>query len=131
MTSRIDLARHFLALAERDLRAFQKLVDDPDVDEATVGFLAQQAVEKCLKAVLARHDRPFRRTHDLVELLDILADAGAPLPPHADTLDELTPYAVEFRYGFVEPASNSGTLGASRSRIRRSPPLASTRPRLR
>ncbi len=103
MTSRIDLARHFLAMADRDLRAFQKLVDDPDVDEATVGFLAQQAVEKCLKAVLARHDRPFRRTHDLAELLDSLADAGAPLPPDADTLDELTPYAVEFRYGFVEP----------------------------
>lgn len=58
MTSRIDLARHFLALAEHDLRAFHKLVDDPNVDEATVGFLAQQAVEKCLKAVLARHDRP-------------------------------------------------------------------------
>jgi len=47
---------------------------------------------------------PFLEPTIFVELLDILADAGAPLPPDADTLDELTPYAVEFRYGFVEPA---------------------------
>lgn len=103
MSRPIDLARHFLALADRDIRAFRKLVDDPEIDDATVRFLAQQTVEKCLKASLARHDRVFRRTHDIAELLDGLADAGAPLTPHADSLDELNPYAAEFRYGFVEP----------------------------
>jgi hypothetical protein len=104
MSRPIDLARHFLALADRDIRALRKLVDDPEIDEATVGFLAQQAIEKSLKATLALYNRAFRRTHDLVELLDILADAQGSLPPHADSLDELNPYAVEFRYGFVEPA---------------------------
>lgn len=48
-----DLARRFLALAERDLKAFRKLAGDPDIDDEIVGFHAQQAVEKCLKAVLA------------------------------------------------------------------------------
>ena len=104
MSQPIDLARHFLELADRDIRAFRKLAVDPEIDEATIGFLAQQAVEKCLKAMLARYHREFRRTHDLAELLDLLADAQVPLPPHADSLDELNPYAVEFRYGFVEPA---------------------------
>ena len=78
MSRPIDLARHFLALADRDIRAFRKLVDDPEIDEATVGFLAQQAIEKSLKATLALYNCAFRRTHDLAELLDILAEAARP-----------------------------------------------------
>ena len=42
MSRPIDLACHFLALADRDIRAFRKLVDDPEIDEATVGFLARR-----------------------------------------------------------------------------------------
>ncbi len=64
-----------------------------------LGFHAQQAVEKMLKAVLARAGVAFRRTHDLAELLDVLHDAGLPDPPHAERLDELNPFAVEARYG--------------------------------
>ena len=40
-----DLARRFLALADRDIRAFRKLSDDPEIDDEVVGFHAQQAVE--------------------------------------------------------------------------------------
>lgn len=58
----------------------------------------QQAAEKALKAFLTWHDRPFGKTHNLVELggqcvlLDatlegVLAPAGA-----------LTEYAWKFRY---------------------------------
>lgn len=112
MASAVDLARQFLALADRDLKVFHKLVEDPDIDDASVGFVAQQALEKCIKAALARHGLPFRRTHDLVELLDTLADAGQVLPPFADALDELNPYAVEFRYGLVDPK------GLDRARVR-------------
>lgn len=50
-----DLARRFLALADRDIKAFQRLADSTEIDDAAVGFHAQQAVEKCLKAVLALH----------------------------------------------------------------------------
>ena len=46
-----ELARRFLTLADRDLRAFRKLSDDLEIDDEVVGFHAQQAVEKCLKAV--------------------------------------------------------------------------------
>jgi hypothetical protein len=44
MKQPIDLARKFLAVADNDIKAFQKLAAD-----ASVGFHAQQAVEKCLK----------------------------------------------------------------------------------
>jgi len=103
MASALDLARQLLALADRDLKVFRKLADDPEIEDASVGFLAQQVLEKCLKSALARHALAFRRTHDLGELVDGLSDAGKALPPYADRLDELNPYAVEFRYGLVNP----------------------------
>ncbi|HEY5581806.1 MAG TPA: HEPN domain-containing protein [Rhodoferax sp.] len=68
-----------------------------------VGFHAQQAIEKSLKAVLSAHMIEFRRTHDLITLLDLLQDHQLPAPPEADWLDELNPYAVEARYGTIEP----------------------------
>lgn len=95
-----DFADQLLAAAGRDAVVWRKLVGDRDVHDAMLGFHAQQAVEKCLKAVLARTGVAFRRTHDVAELMDVMADAGLPEPPYADRLDELSPYAVEARYGW-------------------------------
>lgn len=98
----IDLARRFLLMAERDIQVFQKLSGDPDIHDSAVGFHAQQALEKCLKAVLAIHQIPFRKTHNLDELLDLLKDQGKVLPPSPDRLDIFTPYAVTLRYDLME-----------------------------
>ena len=76
-----------------------------------MGFHAQQATEKALKAVLSRHGVEFRRTHDLALLLDLLQDRQLPPPPGADWLDELNPYAVEARYGL------SGIAGLDRPKV--------------
>ena len=56
-----------------------------------------------MKAVLANVGVSFRRTHDIAELLDMIEDAGLSAPPYAEHLDELNPYAVEMRYGLIEP----------------------------
>jgi HEPN domain-containing protein len=98
------LAETLLLAAERDQQAFRKLADDPTLHDSLAGFHAQQAVEKALKAVLAHARVAFRRTHDIAELLDLLEDSGLPAPPHAHRLDELNPYAVEMRYGLIEPS---------------------------
>jgi len=98
------IAETLLICAERDWQASLKLSGDPALHDSLAGFHAQQAVEKALKAVLSQAGVAFRRTHDLAELLDLLTDSGLPAPPHADHLDELNPYAVEMRYGLVEPA---------------------------
>jgi len=97
------LAEIFLLTARRDEQAFSTLADDPNLHDSLAGFHAQQAIEKALKAVLAHSGVPFRRTHDIAELLDMLEDAGLAAPPHADRLDELNPYAVEMRYELIEP----------------------------
>ncbi len=98
------LGERLYVLARRDALAFHKLADDPEIHETVAVFHAQQAVEKALKAVLADAKAVHRRTHDIAELLDAIEDAGLAPPPHADRLDELNPYAVEYRYGLVDPA---------------------------
>jgi len=95
-----DLARKFLDLAARDCVALRVLAADTSTADETVGFHAQQSVEKCLKAVLILHAVEFRKTHALDELIDLLTKHDLPLPPDADELDMLTPYAVLLRYDF-------------------------------
>lgn len=97
------VAHILLALAEQDALAYRKLAGDAEIKDPLVGFHAQQAVVKSLKAVLADKGVAFRRTHDIAELLDLLMDSSLPMPPYADRLDELNPFAVEMRYGLVEP----------------------------
>ena len=98
----VDLARRFLALADRDIRTLHLLIAAPDSDDQANGFHAQQAIEKCLKAVLVANQLTFRKTHDLSELLDILRDNGRTMPPNADSLDTLNPFAVTLRYDLFE-----------------------------
>jgi HEPN domain-containing protein len=97
-----SVPRLLLESARQDEKAVTALSAVPDIGDAIVGFHAQQAIEKGLKAVLSSAGIAFRRTHDLAELLDLLADSGLSAPPDAETLDELNPYAVEARYGLVD-----------------------------
>lgn len=92
-----------LAAALQDLAACRLLACSPGIGDAMVGFHAQQAIEKGLKSVLSANKIEFRRTHDLISLMDLLQDHGLPPPPEADWLDELNPYAVEARYGMIDP----------------------------
>lgn len=84
--------------AEGDAKAMRRLASDPEIDDAAVGFHAQQAVEKWLKAVMALHGLEEARIHDLGRLLELLSAADVKPPPGADRLDELTVYAVPMRY---------------------------------
>ena len=98
MTSR-DHARLMLEKASDDAVALRKLAADAEIADALVGFHAQQAVEKALKAVLSAHDRAYPWTHDLRHLIELLDEAGEPLPDRLSDVRRLTPWAVEFRYG--------------------------------
>lgn len=97
MKQPIDLARKFLAVADNDIKAFQKLAADADIADASIGFHAQQAVEKCLKAELALHSVKFQKKPDLGELLDLYEKQHMALPPMMEVLEELNPYAVTRR----------------------------------
>lgn len=129
-----SIARLLLDSASQDLAACALLATGPGIGDAVIGFHAQQAIEKSLKAVLSASKVEFRRTHDLVSLLDLLQDHHLPAPPEADWLDELNPYAVEARYGTISPhgMDRQRALGAASAvlawaeKLVAAPPLSST-----
>ena len=82
-------------------------------------FHAQQAAEKSLKAFLAWHDVPFRKTHNLEALGQRCVEIDASLRVVADRASPLSEYAWKFRYpGEVdepERAEAEAALAAAQS----------------
>lgn len=70
-----------------------------------MGFHAQQAVEKALKAAIASRGLEFPFTHDLGVLMQLCEDAGFELPADLAEADRLTPYAAAVRYGLGDPGA--------------------------
>jgi HEPN domain-containing protein len=111
--ARIAEARSWLVKAASDLRAaiHEFTATPPLLDD--IAFHTQQAVEKTLKGFLAWHDRPFRKTHDLVELGQACVDIDASLEPLLRRAAPLTEYAWRFRYpGEPEEPSPDEASGA-------------------
>lgn len=94
------LAKTLLVKADQDIVVLKKLKSDPEVAVEILGFHAQQASEKMLKAILAYHQIRFPYTHRLTDLIDTLTDHKIPFPQELEDIRHLTPFAVEFRYDF-------------------------------
>ncbi len=90
-------ARVLVEAAERDLSALRGMTDEKVFADEVAGFLAQQATEKLVKAWIALLGETYPITHDIAQLLEVLAARRFPAIDLA-TLAELTPYAVRFRY---------------------------------
>lgn len=87
-----------LAAAKRDSLAFDLLAAQPEAPREVMFFLAQQSIEKTIKAVLADRKVAYRKTHDLVELSALLSDDSLRGALSEDLMIRLGPYAVEMRY---------------------------------
>lgn len=105
MTDPSGIAQDLLSLAADDLTAARALLSVDAVSDAIVGFHAQQAAEKALKAALADAGRDFPFTHNITTLLQLCEDADIAVPEALATLDLLTPYAVAGRYGTRSPGT--------------------------
>jgi HEPN domain-containing protein len=93
-----EASRTLLRKAHGDAAAARELAGNPDIPDEIVGFHAQQAVEKWLKAVIAGRGERFEHTHDLRRLLNLATQGDAELPVDADALIALTQYSVPLRY---------------------------------
>lgn len=101
----------FLKLAEAELVLVKKVINDKDVRTELILFHIQQIVEKALKANLSHKGVVFPKTHDIEDLIELCLANGIQLPDYVERLPELTPYAVEFRYGFLnEEAEDANEL---------------------
>ena len=89
MSKSREHARLLLAKADEDLYVLERLAADSESPDAVIGFHAQQAVEKSLKAILTARAIRYAWTHDLGALIDLLTDHSIP--------------AAEFRYGQLPP----------------------------
>lgn len=99
-----EVAAGLMARACDDAAAVRAVIDVAGVTDAIVGFHAQQAVEKSIKAVLASREQRFPLTHDVEGLLERGDQAGVEVPAELEhSAGLLTPYAVRHRYGGEPP----------------------------
>ena len=100
----LELAKRWLVRARGSL----ELAHHPregNVLWEDLGFNAQQAAEKAIKAVLVSAGVQPPRAHDMATLVRLLQKGGLPVPPNAEGLTFLSAFAVEARYpgaGFQE-----------------------------
>lgn len=98
MNSPLDHALALLARARDDGYVVRRLCGEADAPRWVLGFHAQQAVEKALKAVLSAAELEYPRTHNLVMLTQLLHAAGRPVPPDSQAFGQITAYGVVLRY---------------------------------
>ncbi|MFH0967876.1 MAG: HEPN domain-containing protein [Methanobacteriota archaeon] len=88
----------------------------PDI----ICFHAQQSAEKCLKALIVKHEDPVPRTHNLGNLVSLIAEWDFLIMDILDDALLLTPYAIESRYPDTDTPSYEDAKEAieSANRIR-------------
>jgi len=93
-----DFVQSWLRKAEGDLRASEHLLTLKQEDYFASAFHAHQAAEKFLKAFLVRHQIPFRKTHDIQQILQLASRVDLSIKEELAPAATLTPFGVEFRY---------------------------------
>ena len=105
---RDEFVRQWLLKAEEDFSAAKSLITYGASFISTVCFHSQQAAEKYLKAFLTYHQVEFPKTHDIDELLDMIAPIDSKLSKSLRDVIMLTNYGVDVRYPGDFPNVTSG-----------------------
>lgn len=87
-----------LRKAAEDQAGVRALLDHLDVSDTLIGFHAQQAVEKLIKAVLAHRGVRYPFTHDIALLIDLAREASIELKFPINEAIDLTGWGAIFRY---------------------------------
>lgn len=112
----------WLAKAEEDYLFTEKLIGDEESFFAPLCFHCQQAAEKYLKAYVVAHSLQFRKTHDLVEILELCKEKDKEFTQLDDDVRRLSGYYVDTRYPTTWPVGyikdDAFTAFAAAGRIR-------------
>jgi len=95
---RREIVAQWVARADEDLSVARHLLAEKLPYHGAIGFHAQQAAEKFLKAYLVAHQVEFPKTHDLGRLLDLIAPVDGALATALAAAVQLTDYGVDLRY---------------------------------
>ena len=104
--SDVKCARMLLDAGTRHVDTLRALYHSDEIPDEVFGFHVQQAAEKLLKGWTALLGEVYPLTHNVEDLLNLLASRGAAVEPFRDLFD-YTPYAVQFRYAGVDPGAES------------------------
>jgi HEPN domain-containing protein len=90
-------AREWLSVAKHDLLAAELLYENNHYTD-TIGYMLQQALEKMLKSIPAYNNERIKKSHDLVEIYDIVRGIISLEEEEISYLESATAYYVENRY---------------------------------
>jgi len=93
-----DLATLLARKARQDTVALREFAGNAEIADSILGFHAQQAIEKWLKAVLAKRSVEFEYTHDLRRLIELIEGASLTFPLDTKAVVPFTEFAVPLRY---------------------------------
>lgn len=118
-----EVVREWVEKANADFHTARRelsVTDQPNFD--AVCFHAQQCIEKLLKAALIQHGSQPPKTHDLIQLSDLLATQDSSWQPDIQDLRFLNQAAVGFRYpgdsaGYEEAEEAVGICDRLRSTL--------------
>jgi HEPN domain-containing protein len=116
--ARTHLAHQWLTKADHDLRAAVLASGADDALWDIAAFHSQQAAEKSLKAFLTWQDFRFRRTHDLIELVQECEAIDAAFVALRTAAQFLTQFAVDVRYPGAESDPGAEAAGEALQRAR-------------
>ncbi|MBI5117099.1 HEPN domain-containing protein [Candidatus Poribacteria bacterium] len=93
-----EFVQQWIDKAEQDFGLAEHMLEEHSPYLGAMGFHCQQAAEKYLKAFLIHHQVDFPKTHDIVEILDLVAQVAPALAQSLRELRALSPYGVNIRY---------------------------------
>ncbi len=108
-----EIVRQWLNRAEEDFYVADHLFTGKTPYLRAIGFHAQQAAEKFLKALLVHYQIEFPKTHDLAELLDLVASVDTSIAERLNDAMALNPYGVEMRYPSDFPEMSQEEAGTA------------------
>lgn len=98
MNANEDRLRDWIVKADHDLGTAIVINQYiPDYSD-TLAFHCQQATEKYIKCLLEKHSIPFKRSHDLRYLLDLLEDVIPLNSEIYESIMKLNAFGIEIRY---------------------------------
>lgn len=98
MNAHKEQAVGLIVAGKRDALTIRLLNQTGRAPHESIGFHAQQACEKFIKAILVLNGIVFERTHDLILLHGLALQHEITIPADIEKLRALNSYAVQFRY---------------------------------
>lgn len=108
----VDPVREWITLADQDEASARYLAGMRPMPLEVICFHCQQAVEKTMKAALAKYELEIPRTHDLLELLDLVTVLFPSIASLEPNLLGLNDFAVVVRYPSHVPLEEQDALDA-------------------